>query len=151
MAVIAFDTSALVRRYDRREPGSTAVRALCRRAGGNTLLISQIVPVEVASALARKSREGVVSPTERDLLWRLFRQHRRTQYRVLALSDVVCAQAERLLFSYSLRAYDALQVATALAAAELLRDLTADFRFCTADNSQAEAARAEGLAVDLIA
>ena len=151
MAVIAFDTSALIRRYDRREPGSSAVRALCRRGIRNTLLISQITPVEVASALARKTREGAVGPAERDLLWRLFRQHRHTQYRVLALSEVVCGQAERLLFTYSLRAYDAVQVATALAAAELLRDLTADFRFCTADRPQAEAARAEGLAVELIA
>jgi predicted nucleic acid-binding protein len=151
MAVLALDTSALIRRYDRREAGSAAVRTLCRRATGHSLLIAQVTPVEVASALARKGREGLIGPSELDQIWRLFRQHRRLQYRVLAVTEVVYARAERLLFTHSLRAYDAIQLATALAAADLLRGLTADFRFCTADRLQANAARAEGLTVELIA
>lgn len=151
MAVIAFDTSALIRRYDRREPGSETVRSLCQRVAGHTLLVAQITSVEVASALARKGREGLIGPPELDQIWRLFRQHRRDQYRVLAVTDVVYARAERLIFAHPLRTYDAIQLASALTAAELLRDLAPDFRFCTADRLQASAAADEGLLVEIIA
>jgi hypothetical protein len=84
MAVLFFDTSALVRRYDRTEPGSESVRKLCQRAGQHTLLITRITPIEVASALNRKLREGALSPEALDRRWRLFRLHRRDQYRVIA-------------------------------------------------------------------
>lgn len=151
MSVIAFDTSALVRRYDRHEPGAQRVRALCGRAAGNTLLIARVTPVEIASALNRKGRERVLDSAGRDRIWRLFQRHRREQYRVVAVTEVVYRTAERLLFAHPLRAYDALQLAAALVAADTLGELAPDFRFCTADRAQAAAAAAEGLAVELIA
>jgi len=72
---IFFDTSALVKRYDPAEPGADRVRDLCQRAQGWTLLIARITPVEVASALNRKLREGRLDAAWRDQLWRLFRGH----------------------------------------------------------------------------
>jgi predicted nucleic acid-binding protein len=80
MAVIAFDPSALVRRYDRHEPGSPRVRARCERAAGNPLLIARVTPVEIASALNRKGRERVLDSAGRDRIWRLFQRHRREPY-----------------------------------------------------------------------
>src|SRR5690348_7492678 len=95
MAVIAFDTSALVRRYDRSEPGSEHVRTLCGRPAGHALLIARITPIEIASALTRKGRERVLDSVGRDRIWRLFQRHRREQYRVVAASEAVLQFAER--------------------------------------------------------
>jgi predicted nucleic acid-binding protein len=150
VAAIYFDTSALIRRYDRAEPGARQVRDLCRASHRHTLLISRLTVVEVASALNRKVREGVASPVRRDQAWRLFHSHLRDQYRLLDLHEPTYQLAERLLFAHPLRAYDAVQLATALRAAQLVRNLTADYRFCTADRAQAAAATGEGLSVELI-
>ncbi|MGH2461303.1 MAG: type II toxin-antitoxin system VapC family toxin [Chloroflexota bacterium] len=150
MAVLFFDTSALVRRYDLREPGAAAVHTLCRRSSRHVLLIARLAVIETASALNRKSREGRLDRRDVERLWRLFRAHWRAQYHVIALEDSVYRAAEQLLFAHSLRAYDALQLATALRAAGLLGELAPDYRFCTADGAQADAARREGLSVELI-
>ena len=83
MAVIFLDTSALVRRYDRMEPGSSRVRAICAPAQENTLLLARIASVEVASAFARKVRDRTIRAADRTRLWRLFRAHWRDQYRVV--------------------------------------------------------------------
>jgi Lipase maturation factor len=61
MAAIFLDTSALLRRYDRSEPGASRVRAICAPARGHTLLLARVASVEVASALTRKSRAGALN------------------------------------------------------------------------------------------
>ena len=151
MAVIFFDTSALVRRYDAAEPGSARVEALCRAAAGHVLLIARITPLEVASALNRKLRERRLDASSRDRRWRLFRLHLRDRYRAITIDEQGLQVAEQLLFDHALRAFDALQLASALRSMRLLTDLTEDFRFCTADQAQARAAGREGLATDVIA
>ncbi len=151
MAVIFFDTSALVRRYDDREPGAARVQALCRLRSGHVPMISRVTSVEMASALNRKVRDRVFGAARRDRMWRLFRSHLRRQYRLGPLDEAVFEHAERLLFQHRLRGIDALQIASALATARLMENLVSDFRFCTADRAQAEAARREGLTVELIA
>jgi predicted nucleic acid-binding protein len=80
MAAIFMDTSALVRRYDRAEPGASRVRAICAPAHGHNLLVARIASVEVASALARKARDRTIRVVDRTRLWRLFRAHWRDQY-----------------------------------------------------------------------
>ncbi|HYU20151.1 MAG TPA: type II toxin-antitoxin system VapC family toxin [Chloroflexota bacterium] len=124
--------------------------ALCQRSAGHALLIAPIATMEVASALNRKLRENRLDAERRDRLWRLFRLHLRGEYRIIALDDQIYRLAVRILFHHALRAYDALHLATALRATRLLAGLTADFRFCTADLAQAEAAGREGLIVDHI-
>ena len=59
-------------------------------------------------------------------------------------------RAEQLLFAHRLRTYDAVQLACALDVSAALTPLGADFRFCTADRAQAQAAEREGLAIELI-
>jgi predicted nucleic acid-binding protein len=151
MAVLFFDTSALVRRYDQREPGSESIRDLCDVNSGHTLIVSRIIQVEVASALNRKLREGVLSKEALQRMWDLFQAHRLDQYQVLSLDETTLLAAERLLFAHQLRGVDAVHLASALGVAALLGDVVHDFRFCTADRAQAAAARRENLTVDLIA
>lgn len=150
MAVLFLDTSALVRKYDPAEPGAARVRALCRRSAGHTLLIAEITTVETASALARKQQGGVLTQPQVSRLGRSFRHHRRDWYEPVGLDTAVLRRAERLLFAHRLRAYDAVQLASALEARATLGRFTPDFRLCTADQRQATIARAEGLAIEFI-
>src|SRR5215212_6792554 len=145
MAIIFFDSSALVRRYDATEPGAATVRTLCRRSLARVLMIFELASVEVASALARKLREGSISPTNVRRLWRQFRYHAAYQYRVNELDEDTTLRAEQLVFRQPLRAADALQIASALEAKGPLTGLDSNFRFCTADERQRRAAEAEGL------
>ena len=142
-AALFLDTSAVVRRYHRTEPGAARVRALCLPARGNRLILSRAAGVEVTSAFNRLLREGRIDRAYRDRNWRLFRRHLRHQYHVIALDERIYQRAEELLFVHPLRAYDALQLAAALIAARLIGNL-APFRFCTADRAQGQAARGEG-------
>jgi predicted nucleic acid-binding protein len=148
MAAIFLDTSALVRRYDRSEPGASRVRAICAPAGGHTLLLARFASVEVASALARKARDGTLSTTDRTRLWRLFRVHWRDQYQVVAMTEDVYAHAERLVFRSPLRGLDALHLGCALVVAARLPQI--GLEFWTADKCQAQAARTEGFTVELV-
>ena len=148
MAVIFLDTSALVRRYDRMEPGSSRVRAICAPAQGNTLLLARVASVEVASAFARKVRHRTIRAADRTRLWRLFRAHWRDQYRVVALTEDAHVHAERLLFRSPIRTLDALHVGCALVVAARLPEV--QLEFWTADKQQAEAARSQRLTVELV-
>ena len=148
MAAIFLDTSALVRRYDRSEPGASRVKAICAPARGHALLLARVASVEVASALARKSRDGTLGVAERTRLWRLFRAHWRDQYQVVAMTEDAYAHAERVLFRSPLRALDALHVGCALVVAAQLPQI--GLQFWTADEQQARAADAEGLAVEVV-
>ena len=57
-----FDASALVKRYVREEDSSRLARWLA----AGTAATARLSAVEVASALARRCREGASSPAERD-------------------------------------------------------------------------------------
>ncbi len=150
MAVVFVDTSALIRRYDPAEPGAARVRALLRRGSGHTPVIAVITPIEVGSAFGRKRREGLLTDDELRRLWRLFREHWRTQYQVVGLDERVRERAIRLLFAHPLRAYDVVQLASALQVQTWLAGLVPSVSFATADRRLAIAAEAEGLVVELI-
>ena len=149
MAIVFFDTSALIKRYDQAEAGANRVLELCDRALGNTLMVSALVSAELASALSRKVREGRLSVPERDDHWAAFRDDERDEYRTQLWTSDIRETAERLVFLYPLKAYDAVHLATALQVSRVLAPLPGDLVFCTADRAQARAAAAEGLAVEL--
>jgi len=149
MAAVFLDTSALLRRYDAAEPGGSRVRSVCAPAVRHTLLLTQLTPVEVASALQRKRRDGTLAAGEVLRVWRLFLAHRRSQYRRLMVTEAAYSRAEALVAAYPLTAADALQLACALAAAEEL-GTRVRLQFWTADAQQARAARREGLHVELV-
>lgn len=148
MGALFLDTSAIVRRYDASEVGATRVRRACAPSSGHTIYVARLASVEVASALARKEREGTVSVAQRIRLWQLFRSHWRAQYQVVALPDAALDEGEQLLFRHSLRAYDAVHLAAALIVARAAPSL--HLEFWTADRQQAAAARVEKLPVTLL-
>jgi predicted nucleic acid-binding protein len=150
VATIFLDTSALVRRYDPAEPGSGAVQALCDPAFGNGIVIVRLTPIEVSAAFNRKYRMGSFDKKALDAAWDVFVFHSEQQYRMIELVDEILEIAETLPFQHNLRAYDSIQVASAVWAKDLFAGIDPDFRFCTADTTQGAAAQAEGLRVQLI-
>jgi predicted nucleic acid-binding protein len=148
MAVAFLDSSALTRRYYQAEPGANRVRELCAPSRRNVILLSRLAPVELSAALNRQVREGTLSPERRARQWWAFRVDWRSQYTVVAATEAVFESAEALVARYPLHTLDAIHVASALAAAQ--RAGRSTFQFWTADRQQAEAARREGLQVEIL-
>lgn len=149
MAALFLDTSAVAKRYVTAEAHARKVQGACAPAAQNVLLVARHTSVEVASALARRTREGLLLPQHRERLWRSFIRHWSDQYQVVPASEPVCHAAESLVFKHALRAADAVQIASALLVMQSAP--AGPLRFWTADQRQAAAAQAEGLAVELLA
>lgn len=107
------DSSALVKRY-LDENGSVWVTNLVQHASQQGIFISQITPVEVMSAIARRKREGDIEPANAHLIRRLLNGHVERDYVVLQITEGTVQQAITLVEQYPLRAYDAVQLASAV-------------------------------------
>lgn len=140
------DTSALLKRYV-NEVGSQWVKGQIDHA--SLLISSQLLIVEVTSALNRRIREKTLNPTEYRRLRTIFRDDCRTSYQIITLVYPVFDLACKLLERRPLRSYDAIHLATALTAHQSLqaRDLPG-LTFVSADDRLNAAASAEGLPVD---
>lgn len=121
------DSSAVIKLY-LEEDHSLYVRGLIaglsvtRESYRNYILLSTITRTEVYSALARRSREGDISEDEALELARKFDEDLRERFIERPLTTPVLAEAPMLTFSLELRAYDAIQLATA----RVLKDEVAD-------------------------
>lgn len=134
-----WDTSALVRCYDPGEPGHARATnfLLAERAHDASAFI---VP-ELVSAVVRKLGRD---KRNRDALLKTIEGHL-AFFDLSAVAEGHLQEAVRLIKKYSLRAADALHVASALI---LRKDLgRRSLAFITADREQAEAARYERLKV----
>lgn len=148
MSYFFLDSSALVKRY-LTETGTDWVDALTDPSSGNTIAMAEITRVEVAAALAARHRAGAITLAERDEAVSLLLRHCETEYRITPLSPEIIRRAVDLTQNHRLRGYDAVQLATALAASGSLT--TADLpalSFVVADEDLVSAARSEGLQSD---
>jgi uncharacterized protein len=100
-------------------------------------------PVEIASALARRERENLITATEVEAALATTHQIADGWHEILP-SDAVRRTAERLLRAHPLRAADSLQLAAALVAAD--HDPTTLELVCL-DSRLTIAARREGFNV----
>jgi predicted nucleic acid-binding protein len=138
--VIYLDSSALIKKYV-VEKGTPEVRTLF--AGGEVLWTSKISQAEVWSALARRWRGGDLTAAQYRTVIKSFER----DWRALAgveLSDEVMGMIRRLVERHSLRAFDAVQLASAIWAQ---RNLGERVTFVGADVLLLRAARATALAV----
>ena len=111
--------------------------------------MSHIGLVEVAAALARKERNGEIMATERRQYLGLFVLDCQSQFHLLLSTDTVSRLAAELTHRRALRAYDAVHLATALQANQLLTSAgAAVLTFVAADGRLCGAAQAEGLMTD---
>jgi predicted nucleic acid-binding protein len=126
-----------VKRYV-EEAGSEPVQALLAEATAASARFSE---VEIASALARRCREGAFPPDERDRALTQVREDFRG-VTLVETTPAVVARAVALLVRHPLRAADALQLASCL---ELQEQLGLPVRFVAFDDRLSPAARSERL------
>lgn len=142
--MIAFaDSSALVKLYA-DEPDHHQVRKL------DVLVVSALARVEVPAAIWRKNRMGELDPADVAVLIAAFEAdyHGSTvdqpRFAVVAATASVLETAARLAGMHGLRGYDAVQLASAHAAAQTVPDCRT---FAAFDLTLRAAAAAEGFAI----
>lgn len=133
-----FDSSAFAKRYV-EETGSSAVDDLCAKA--TELAICVICIPEIISALNRRLRERLLSHQNYLAAKQCLSEDVRDVV-VISLVPAVISKCTSLLESNSIRAMDALHVASAI---EWAADL-----FVSSDRRQLAAARKAGLRTKLI-
>jgi predicted nucleic acid-binding protein len=147
MTTYYLDTSALVKRYI-DEAGSDWVRTTLSQSPLPSVILVNLAIVEMTSALARRRREGLLTPAEYAQIQDAFRSDCLNEYRIVAAVDGIIGEANRLLERHPLRAYDAVHLATAIVAnRHLLADGLAPLVFLSADDCLNDAASAEEIAV----
>lgn len=148
MTIYYLDTSALIKRYV-QESGTAWLRTQITPPTDHVLLTARITMVEVYSALARRKREGSVPAADCAVATRAFAAHSITEYDFIELDLNLINLARDLLERHSLRAYDAVQLASALVAYQTLQSASLPLlRFLSADDSLNAIAATEGLIVD---
>lgn len=148
MAIYFLDSSAVVKRYF-PEHGHMWITSLCDPARGHNLNIAQSALVEVVAALCRRERERSITLAERDALITFFRQDSKENYNIWPMNSDLYNAAGDLCRSHRLCAYDAVQLACALA----LRQYTSVNQapepiFVCADFDLLDIAGVEGLQVE---
>ncbi|RSM86922.1 PIN domain-containing protein [Kibdelosporangium aridum] len=138
--IVFGDASALVKIYA-DEPESELIRGI------PSMVVSQIARVEVPSAIWRKARCGELSGDEAALLVADFEADYygtadgRSRFIPVDITVVVLEAAARLARRHYLRSGDAIQLASAVLAAEADPDITG---FAAWDKRLREAAATEG-------
>jgi len=142
------DSSALVKRYI-LERGSAWVEAIVDSEFGNKIFIARITWVEVLSAFARRQREGSLSATEVEQSTEIFKYDLDNQYQLVEVNGTLAEAAGKLVRRHPLRAYDAIQLASALQIQSIFaQEATNPLIFLTADERLNTIASLEGLVTD---
>ncbi len=148
MADYYADSSVLVKRHV-AEPGTRWFQAVADPVSGNTIITSQISIVETISAFQRRVRDGVLLMADAVQLREDFLELCQTEYRLLACTPALVTASWSLLERHPLRAYDSIQLASALAAQAALHAAgVTTFTMLCSDQRLSRAAAAEGLIID---
>jgi uncharacterized protein len=142
------DSSVLIKRHI-TEVGSDWVIHLTDASSDNFIVTADITQVEGLSAFNRRVREGAVSNTHYAKIaedWTIVCEE---EYQLVSLSPEVITLSRRLLETYPLRAYDAVQLASARFSDQVFTAAGGSpLIFLSADKRLLDAARGEGLTVD---
>lgn len=138
------DTSALIKCYV-SETGSTWIKTLADPTAGNVIIVCDLTAVEVFSTLARRQREGTVTPANVLILQSRFLFDFEHEYLSVVLEDAVLSRARDLLNRYPLRSLDSIQLASALEAVNALGE---PIIFISADKNLLAAAAGDGFNTD---
>ncbi len=136
-----FDASALVKRYVRERQSATVRRLL----GAGPVAVSRLSEAEVASALARLSREHGLAAFRRDRAIAALATDL-SAWHIVELTAEVIGLARRLLTRHPLRTGDAIQLACGLCLQDAIGQSLDGF--VTYDDHLIAAARAEHIRVE---
>lgn len=135
--ILYLDASALVKQYV-NEPGSDLVEAVAAQAESTaTALISR---AEVSAALAKAVRLNILTAERGAAALQAFRSDWSSLVRI-QVTELVAARADALAWEYTLRGYDAVQLAAASVWAEAMG---VPVTFATFDRGLWRAARGSG-------
>ncbi len=148
MAGFFCDSSAIVKRYV-NETGSNFVDGLADLKSGNVILLSRITRVEVAAAIARRLKNGSLTPADAQKALAAFQHDLVNNYLTIEPTPVLLSAATSLATKHALRGYDAVQLASALEANDvrIANGLPALTLF-SADLELNATAQAEGLNIE---
>jgi predicted nucleic acid-binding protein len=121
------------------EDGSQWVLGWIEPEAENLTVISELALVEMFSLFARRIREGKLASSSAASLRADFLYHTTKEYLVVPVGAEVLSQARELVLNHPLRTLDAIQLASAFRAVELLQET---MTFVSADNNLL--ARSEG-------
>jgi uncharacterized protein len=140
------DTSALAKRYI-PEIGTPWINRITTPSKNNILLLlSQLTWVELQSAISRRQRENTLTLEESQILRTRFQSHWNTDYHIITVDQTLLNLATELIKKHPLRAYDAVQLASALIIQPSLSNpATTPFTFVSADDRLLTIAQLEGL------
>jgi len=141
------DTSVLVKRHI-AETGRAWTRSLTKPASNNTIFTAQISLVELYSALNRRLREKSIGLLRYSRLHSIVSQIWSTQYLIIATTTSALETARQLVERYPLKAYDAVQLASAIHARQTMPSKSVSITFLSADNRLLTTAQTEGFATD---
>ncbi len=153
MAVYFMDTSAVVKRFH-YEIGSSWVRNIFAATepdedGARELIYASALGlVEVPAAFAILERTRKITTVLRDELFHAFVTSRRAELEIVPVTNAILLDAAALTQKHPLKAYDAVQLASALDLQNTLRELELHLVFVTSDKQLVQAAQAEGLQVE---
>jgi hypothetical protein len=136
------DTSALVKLYV-QEPGTDRLLPLMDRPDNRVAVLS-ISAVEIRSAVRRRQRAGDIEAGVAAAILDSARSHMETRFIRQTINETVIDTALEMIDRYTLRAYDAVQLAGCLV---LCATVAEAFTFVCSDHRLLEAARSEQLAV----
>jgi predicted nucleic acid-binding protein len=145
VSVTYFDTSALLKQYV-TETGSAWVRAYLAQSPALATFTSCLTTIETTCAFARRLRDGTLTPVLYTTVVETFDYDVRYRYNLLDVVPLTLETARRLATEHPLRAYDAVQLATAwLLNQDLVVSGEAPLMFVCADDHLLAVAQAEGL------
>lgn len=143
MTLYFLDTSALVKLYV-QEPGTDRLLPLISDRPENRFAVLAISAVEIRSAIRRRQRAGDIDTDVAAAILQNVQSHMETRFVRQAVNETVIDTAMEMIDRYTLRAFDAVQLAGCL----VLCAITAEaFTFVCSDHRLLEAARSEQIRV----
>lgn len=138
------DTSALAKYYV-PESGTRWLRRLLRPSAKPIVIVADTTPVEMFSLLKRKQRAGAITLATMTSARNNFLNHIQNRYLVVFLNSDRLKESRDLVDRHDLRTLDAIQLACALHATNLLAE---SMTFLSSDHDLLLAAQAEGFSID---
>lgn len=140
--MLFFDTSALVKRYADEQGTQTVDRLI--ETSENTIVITSLSVIEIASAFRRKYNRGEISEHQRNGLLVSFFEEATERFIVIPVDESVFEKAFDLVLEDDLRTLDSLQLAAALT----LPTPSPEITFVCADETLVEVAEQHGLSTN---
>jgi hypothetical protein len=138
----------LAKRYI-TETGSQWVQALTAPQAKNKIILARITWVEMLSAFSRLKRESAIDDNTFNIALQSFEFDWDTQYQIVEFDKALAEQAGELVKKYPLRAYDSVQMASAIKIHQIHAKVASGlFTFVSSDDRLLSVAKDEGMQLE---